>query len=36
MLHVIVSSESELSALRSTGRFREWDADLRKQHSSAD
>lgn len=34
MLHVVVASEEELSGLRKTGRFRDWDADLRQPKSS--
>ena len=30
MLHVVVGSDEELEGLRKTGRFREWDADLRE------
>ncbi len=29
MLHVVVSGDRELDGLRRTGRFREWDADLK-------
>jgi len=29
MLHVVVRDDRELDGLRRTGRFREWDADLR-------
>lgn len=30
ILHVVIRGEEELQSLRATGRFREWDADLRK------
>lgn len=33
MLHVVVQTNAELDGLRRTGRFREWDADLRKDGS---
>lgn len=34
MLHVVIGSNEELDNLRRTGRFREWDADLREPKSS--